>query len=164
MSPTHGPPSHDDFADNVRMGGVGSGRRRKVIGVLGGDLVSTVVEEPASPPEPTTPSLDYDVRVKGPTPTSPGKFVLVLYDRPTPFGIRSTIYDVDYLVYEKPVFSGYLGDALVVQFPKDLTYVLVAKSAVEIVESKDDETPAQVGFVGPAPPEESVDAVSKGYL
>ena len=139
------------------VGGVGSGRKRKDLDILiekvkeASSPVEVAALAPAQPPE-----VDYDVRVIGPKPNSPGAYVLVLYDRPTPIGIRSTLYDVDYLDITKHYVSGYLKSSsslgpstLVIQFPSTIMYVLVHKSQL-LVEPAKPEVERPVGFFVPS--------------
>lgn len=126
-------------------------------------------EVEGSTPSPAAPA-DYDVRVLGPHPGSPGDYILILYDRPSAFGLHSTLYNLDVLLVEKGVCRGYLGGNLVLQFSKSLTYILVHKSQVKLEPSKDEES-TKMGFMvppdivpEPTPVISTKDISRQGYL
>lgn len=95
-----------------------------------------------------TPPIDYEIRVKGPQPGEAGAYVLVLYDRPTPFGVRSTLYSIDALASFDGHYKGYLGKTLIIQFPHDMVYVLVNKNLIAFEQAKP-EAHQHVGFALP---------------
>lgn len=106
--------------------------------------------------------LYYDVEVIGPTPQDGHEYVLIVYDRLSPFQLGFTTYSVDYLdTSNEKTVKGYTHDGgLALEFSNTFNYVLIDRDSVRLVEQKHDKAGEQVAIEL----DEDHEKHSKGYM
>jgi hypothetical protein len=76
--------------------------------------------------------------IKPPSDTAPTKYFVIVYRSGGPFGAgRPTVIGVDSLVNQGTYYQGLAGDEVVVQFPSDVSYLLIQRSLVDAMTSVD---------------------------